>query len=297
MVFPENPLRDAYRVAVWDLWRPTASRLPAGWELRGNRALGRLAYRLSRGKRRQVLENLRRGLPDIDHAAVAQRAFATHFADQYVSWTFARIARGEQYLEFRGLEHLDAALQRGKGAVLMHAHLGLAQLPLCTLGARGYPVHQVGGGGVVHALSATGERVTALRHRLEQDIPGRIWDGGKYLRPVLRVLEDNQVLLAACDGTGGGKELGRRAERSVLGQTMRLPVGPVWMALRSGAELLSLKTFHAGGHECSVIEPMERPTDLEDGADRVAALLEGWLREHPGDWHLWDEFEPGRLLC
>ena len=48
--------------------------------MRGNRSLGRLVYRLSRGKRLQVLENLRRGLPDIDHAAVAEQAFATHFA-------------------------------------------------------------------------------------------------------------------------------------------------------------------------------------------------------------------------
>lgn len=296
MVFPESRLRDIYRVAVWDLWRPASGLLPPGSELRGNRALGRLAHRLSRAKRRAVLANLRRGLPERrDHEVLASQVFQTHFADQYVSWTFSRIARGQSYLDLSGRELLDRALERG-GVVLMHAHMGLAQLPLCTLGAMGYPVHQVGGGGVAHALSPTGERVTALRCALEQQIPARLWDGRGYLRPLLRVLQRGGVVLAACDGTGGGEELGRRVERRVLGQRMLLPVGPVWLALRSGATLMGLCTFHERGRERSVLEELEQPTDLEEGADLVASCMERWLRAHPGDWHLWDEFEPGRLL-
>ena len=297
MVFPESPLRDAYRVLVWDMWRPAAAALPAGWELRGNRLLGRAALKASRGKRDSVIRNVARGLPDADHIAITKEVFSTHFADQYVSWTFARIAKGERYLELRGREHLDMAMAAGRGAVLMHPHMGLAQLPLCTLGMMGYPVHQIGGGGVAHVLSPTGERVTRLRHRLEQDIHGTIWDGGRYLRPVLRTLAGNGVVLAACDGTGGGRELGRRVTRQVLGQPMRIPVGPVWLALRSGATLLGLRTFHDHGHEVAVIEALPRPTDLDEGADLVATCLDRWLRAHPGQWHLWDEFEPGLLLC
>ncbi len=295
MVFTESPLRDLYRVAIWDVWRRLAGRLPAGWELRGNRALGRLALRAASQKHAAVIRNLQRGLPDADHQVLAREIFETHFADQYLSWTFHRIVAGERYLCLEGRELLDEALERG-GVVLMHPHMGLAQLPLCTLGALGYPVHQVGGGGVAHELSDTGRRVSALRCELEGAIPGTIWDGRGYLRPLLRALKSGQVVLAACDGTGGGEEIGRRMVRTVLGQRMALPVGPVWLALQSGATLLGLCTFRAEGVERSRIERLPRPANLEEGADLVAACLDRWLREHPGQWHLWDEFEPGRLL-
>lgn len=253
------------------------------------------------------MANLRRAFPDrddLDH--VCEKVFQNHFADQYVSWTFARIAAGEgtSYVQLRGVEHLDSALKSG-GAVLMHPHMGCAQLPLCQLGALGYSVNQVGGGGVEGPISAEGERVTRLRHRLEEEVPGRIWDG-RSLRPILRRLEAGEVVLSAVDGTGGGKELGRRYEREVLGQRMRVPVGAVYMALRSGAALLPLHTWYEarnGDHSSVIAEAIELDRDLplkaalEQGADIVAEHLSRWLSAHPGDWHFWDEFEPGGLLC
>jgi len=138
--------------------------------------------------------------------------------------------------------------------------------------------------------------VSALRRELEGELPGTIWDGRGFLRPLLRALQAGEVVLAACDGTGGGEEIGRRLDRTVLGQRMALPVGPVWLALQSGAALLGLTTFRDGAVERSRIEALPRPADLEEGADLVAGCLDRWLREHPGQWHLWDEFEPGGLL-
>ena len=307
MVFGESPLKDVYRRLVWGPYRRALGRLPAGTELRANRLLGRVAWRGARSQRERVLRNLERAFPDRgDLEAVAEQTFQNHFADQYVSWTFARIAAGEgtDYVQLRGLEHLDAALAEG-GAVLMHPHMGCAQLPLCQLGALGYAVNQVGGGGVEGPISEEGQRVTALRHQLEEEVPGRIWDG-RSLRPLIRVLEAGEVVLSAVDGTGGGKELGRRYEREVLGQRMRVPVGAVYLALKSGAALLPLHTWYEarnGGYCSTLGEPVALDRDLpvrealERGADLVAEHLDGWLRAHPGDWHFWDEFEPGRLLC
>jgi lauroyl/myristoyl acyltransferase len=300
VVFDESPLKDLYRRLVWGPYRRGLGRLPAGTELRLNRGLGGLVSLGARGKRERVRRNMARAFgedPRLD--AWVRQTFQTHFADQYVSWTFARIAGGEagSYLDLQGRDELDRVLERGRGAVLMHPHMGPAQLPLCVLGAQGYAVNQVGGGGVAHDLSAQGRKAAELRARLEQDIPGRIWDGGGYIRPVLRALKDNEVVLSAVDGTGGGRELGRRFERRVLGQVMRVPVGAVFLAMKTGAALLPLHTFLGPRGYRSVIGPeLKAPADLEEAADLVALQLDRWLRCHPGEWHFWDEFEPGRFL-
>ncbi len=308
MVFGESRLKDLYRRVVWGPYRQAFDHLPPGTEVRANRAFGLLVSRLARGKRQQVETNLRRAFPSGDLDPVIDRVFATHFSEQYISWSFHRVGpeTWTRYLRFEGKEHLDQALAEGRGAVLAHPHMGAAQMPLSVLGILGYPVNQVGGGGVDVELSATGRWAEATRHRLEESIPGRIWDGRGFLRPVLRVLGENEVVLTAMDGTGGGQEMGRRLTRPVLGRPMNLPVGSVYLALRSGAPLLPLVTYRDTSRRAlfaSEIRPaVELLRDaplrqaLEAGADAMASLLDEHLRAHPGDWHFWDVFEPGSVL-
>ncbi|MCB9743656.1 MAG: hypothetical protein H6741_33735 [Alphaproteobacteria bacterium] len=309
MNFAESPLKDAYRRVVWGPYRRALRRLPPGFELQVNRRLGQLGQQASRSKAEAVRRNLIRAFgerPDLD--VLVRQVFETHFVDQYISWTFARIAGGAggAYLRIEGKHHLHQALKAGRGAVLMHPHMGPAQLPLVVLGARNYRVNQVGGGASIYALSEEGERAAALRARLESEAPGRIWDGKGFLRPLLRRLSEGEIVFSAVDGTGGGEELGRRYVREVLGQPMKVPVGAVYLALKSGAPLLPLCTYRNPGpgpdYLSELREPLDLPRDLptrdalEHGADLVAAWLHRWISDHPGDWHFWDEFEPGRLL-
>jgi lauroyl/myristoyl acyltransferase len=204
------------------------------------------------------------------------------------------------------MERLHALHAEGRGAVLVHPHMGLAQLPLAVLAHQGFDMHQVGGGGVSHALSPRGQACEALRHALEEDIPATIWDGAGYMRPLVRKLKEGAMVLSAMDGTGGGRELGRRSLQQVCGQTMSIPVGAAWLALRSDAALLPLHTHFVGWRGTpyrSVIHseiPLERDWKigdaLEDAAQKLALTLERLLLQHPGDWHFWDEFMPGRFL-
>ena len=306
MVFEESALKDLYRRVIWGPYRRTLQRLPHGLELRVNRGLGRVIAVGAKGKRARVVENLRRAFDDgRDLDAIAATTFKTHFMEQYISWSFSRMTPETipGYVDLRGRHHLDAALEQGRGAVLMHPHMGPAQMPLAALGVLGYPMNQIGGGGVAHELSPAGQRAEAMRHEFEEAIRAKIWDGSRSLRGVVRALSRGEVVLSAIDGTGGGKELGRRLEREVLGQKMRVPVGAVYLAWRTGAPLMPLCSWFEGGRVVSEIHaPVVIPRDssrevvLEAGADLVAEWLGRFLSEHPGDWHFWDEFEPGRFL-
>lgn len=308
MIFAESPIRDLYRQLAWGPYPRLLHALPPGQDLRVSRLLGRTASLVARGSRARVEANLRRAFPGRDDlSSVATAVFATHFANQYLPISFPRITAENAggWLEIGGLEHLEEARARGRGVVVMHPHMGPVQLPLCVLGARGLPMHQVGGG-EVKGLSARGEWAASRRRAFEGAMPVKVLDGKAFLRPVLRALAGGGIVMTTCDGTGGGEELGRRVVRPVCGHPMRIPVGPAWIALRSGAPLLALWTVRTPGARApytTTILPevaLERdlPPDegLERGVDAIASFLTRALTAWPGDWHFWDHFEPGRFL-
>lgn len=320
MIFAESGIKDLYRKVVWGPLRQGLEAAPPLAEVAFVRGMGRAAALAMGGKVRRVAANMERGLgPRDDLQALARDTFATHFGNQYIGFLFGKCdaQHWPRYLEIRGLDRLHAARAQGRGVVLTHPHMGPAQLPLHVLGVLGIPMHQVGGGRVVAVeLSETGRWAAETRAALEDRIRATLHDGNKFLRPILRALQDGEVVMSACDGTGGGEEMGKRQVQSVLGQPMGMPLGPVWMAWRSGAPLLTVRTFRnrgAGGPRddggegramfVAEIGP-ELVFDRKGGKEQVfasgTAALAGYLSEslaaHPGDWHFWDSYEPGLLL-
>jgi lauroyl/myristoyl acyltransferase len=313
VIFGESRLKDVYRRMTWGPGRVTLEALPAPAEMRLIRVLARASARALPARRRQLRTNLARAFPDWSDSqldAASREAFAAHFSNQYISFSFSKCTKETwpRYIRFEGLEHLKKASEQGRGVVLMHPHMGPAQLPLHVLALNGYDMHQVGGGEVTLVeLSDTGRWASDTRARLEARMPVTLHDGKKYLRPLLRALSSGAVLMSACDATGGGSELGRREQRVVLGQDYGVPIGPIWMAWRSGAPLLSIRCVRNrssdGALFRAIIEPeivLDRNLPLKaalaHGADLTAAWLDSILRVHPGDWLFWDGFRPGGLL-
>ena len=311
MIFGESRLKDMYRRVVWGPGREALESLPPAWEMRAVRAAARVAGRTAR--RGHLDANLARAFPDRTPAIrrrIAQDAFAAHFSNQYASFSFGKCDRTNwaQYLRLEGLQHLEAAAAQGRGVVLMHPHMGPAQLPLHVLGVLGWPMHQIGGGEVTLVeLSDTGRWAAETRARLEQRMPVTLHDGKRFLRPVLRALKEGGVVMTACDATGGGSELGRRHVGTVLGQPMPVPVGPAWLAYTGAAPLLTIHCYRErqrpGPPFTAVIGPTlplrrdaGRDAALADGAAHAARFLDRILRDHPGDWLFWDGFAPGGLL-
>jgi len=313
MIFGEGQLKDLYRRGFWGPGRQALESLPAPWEHRIVRAMGRLAATTARSKHAEVIDHLDRAFPSgsvPDGRSIGQVAddvFASHFANQYIGLSFAQCdeERWPRYLAFRGLDRLETARVRGAGVVIAHPHMGPAQLPLHVLGLLGWPMIQVGGGRVTEVvLSDTGRWAAAERASLEARMPVKVHDGRSYLRPLLRHLSSGGIVMTAADGTGGGEELGRRVTCDVLGQSMPLPVGPAWLAARSGAALFPLSCVRNPGdgplYLAQVGEEIEvAGQDMEAAiaaTGQLGAWLDGLLRAHPGDWLFWDGFRPGGLL-
>ncbi|MFH1469809.1 MAG: lysophospholipid acyltransferase family protein [Pseudomonadota bacterium] len=143
--------------------------------------------------------------------------------------------------EVEGREHLDAALARGKGAIILIGHFGANQMIMPALGHAGYPMSQLSAPPTVWAdilretrTTPLWEKVLARRWELEQRLPVQHINVFKFLRPAYACLEQNQVLGLAFDGGGGT----RWAKVKLLERMANVSTQPAQLWRASGAALL-----------------------------------------------------------
>ncbi|MCH8274047.1 MAG: hypothetical protein IH851_04590, partial [Armatimonadetes bacterium] len=130
-------------VAAW-----MGAALPASWTTRLGTWLGRAAYRVSRKHRRRAISNLAMCFPEWDESKVrnvARRVFE-HFGKTLLLFFRAGKMKPEEVLasvDAGGVDHLDAALARGKGVILISAHFGNWERMSHYLSVKGYAVSVV----------------------------------------------------------------------------------------------------------------------------------------------------------
>ena len=186
----------------------------------------------------------------------------------------------------RGIEHLDAALARGKGAILFAPHLGPWELAGAYLTCLGHRIGTV-------ALEHPSERVTRFFSARRAawgiaDFPARSCAG-----ELLRVLERGEsiVLLVDRNFSKHGEPL------RFLGEETRLPIGHVLLAMRSGAPLVPCCAYYASGGRIEgiigeSIPAPDRSAPPRETAERCLERIEAFIREHPDQWfafdHVWE---------
>ncbi|MHB1414395.1 MAG: LpxL/LpxP family acyltransferase, partial [Chloroflexota bacterium] len=107
---------------------------------------GDIAYTLRPQARAHVVANLRRALGDgvaEDRLAVIARSVFRNGAKNYfdlLRLPSLRLPDLEERVQLHGIEHLKSALARGKGVILISAHLGSFDTVAQLLAAWGYQV-------------------------------------------------------------------------------------------------------------------------------------------------------------
>lgn len=300
MKVEENILRDVGRLVLYYIFPVLVKILPAGTEFALYRFLGRIFYRISRGKRAIVEKNLSLAFPDRGPDFIQEQTrqyFENHFVDRLQLFSFSRLTEKtiDRYIIFEGMDHLRQALMAGKGSVLVHGHYGPAQLFIAGIALSGFPITQIGYVSR-EGYSFIGKHV-AVKKRLELEaaIPGSIFYADKFMKPIFKKLRYNEVIANAGDGTGGGLELGKSIRLPFLHSERNFPTGSVALAQRTGAALipLLLSKKSDGRYLGSFQQHIAAGTSKEEMAKAVsdfAGLLENHLTKQPGLWHFWDEF-------
>lgn len=259
-----------------------ASRLAVRVGRRNRNARGHLA--------RNLAHVLRAGHEPLD-AGLLERFVDRAFASYGQYWAegakLAAIDPSEVFGRFRiceGLEHLEAARDRGLGTVIALPHVGSWEWG-------GSYLNSLGMGMTAVAEDLDPPELFSWLKAKRESIGIRIEPLDEHAGTVLlQTLRDGGVVGLLCDrdiqGNGVAVEF--------FGELVKLPAGPATLALRTGATLVAAACYSGPGrdHFAVVTAPIEaqRTGRLRDDVTRVTQMiaveLEDLIRRAPEQWHV-----------
>ena len=143
-------------------------------------AVARFAFLFARNARDALMENLEIALPDLSHAELRQvtwHNFRNHskaYAD-LMRLPVARVEDLRAQLRIQGMEHLEAARARGRGVLVVSAHMGSWEVAAAIWSATVAPVSLFAEELEPLELGArlAGEDVGQPRHHHRKRVPER----------------------------------------------------------------------------------------------------------------------------
>jgi len=281
-----------YRVGEYMLRRfvRVLPHLPTRLVLSGIRFMARLTYLLLWKYRKRMEENLASVFPKAlsprERKALVWAAwlsFARGVLDTILVMSYSR-ERIVATVALEGEEHIQRALEQGKGVLALSAHLGTFTMIGARLAAGGFPFSVV-------VKQPADERLARLidDYRAQVGIhtisakPRR-----EAVRGILKALRKNHIVLVIADEFKSGD-----VTVDFLGLKVPAPRGPATLALRTGAVTLPMFATRQPDDSLRLsvgapIAPVERE-DVEESVVATTALftrsIEAAIRKYPDQWN------------
>jgi KDO2-lipid IV(A) lauroyltransferase len=261
-----------------------AAKLPASWQLRVGRMLGALLRRVKRRELRVADRNIELcfgNLDAVDRHRLLDEHFAavgTSFVEMGVGW-FTPIDRLLERVAIHGREHLDRALERGRGALLFAAHFTTLEIGVAVLEAlvpRCSCMYRPQRNAMMDVMIRRG------RHRFAKEQIPR-----DNVRALLRNLRANYAVVYLPDQT----YLGKQSELlPFFGEPAVTNTATSKLAAISGATVLPyfFRRLPSGHYRVDIGPPLaDFPTDSATrDAQRLFGKLEDYIRLAP-EQYLW----------
>jgi len=251
------------------------------------RRVGSLLYTFSPGLTQALSHNIRHvlgsGASEAEVQAVVRQICVNIAKGHYDLFHLSRLTTDQirDMTQVEGWEHLDDALARGKGVIVVSAHLGnvdiMSQLPAA------YGVPMLG-----PVMRVQPERLFQYTLKLRQIHGLRLIPIDGPLLEVYRALKRGEVVGLPCDR--GIADSSRPIE--FFGAPAHLPTGPIRLALRTGAALLPAFALRQPDETFRVqVEPVlelqasgDREADVAAGMRKIVAILERYISRYPEQW-------------
>lgn len=182
----------------------------------------------------------------------------------------------DRLVAWEGRAHVEAALARGKGVIVLSAHFGHYEL-LGASFARRRPVTVL-----VQPPSKSAFERLFIEYRAMHGVTTHSNMGPASLRPAIRALQRNEIVALLSDQHGEAQE----AIVTLFGHPVSIPMGAFYLAKKTGAALLPAFIVRTEtGHRLE-IEPELVVTGTPADAQEYCRILERQVRAHPDHW-LW----------
>jgi len=280
--------------ATWlgfKLGRLAVKIVPRRWLFEFSDALANAGFALSRGFRLKSISNIgvaMAGRMDRGIASVTARRSLRSFFRACVEITIALESSEEQLraeMPIAGREHLDAALARGNGVIILSAHLGNFFLVGTRLAIEGYPIHVL--------VSPPRDPQFA---DLMDDVRLQVWQRTIRARPrraalkeLHTVLRRNEITVVIADEYKNGRGI----PVPLFGGIVSARRGPATLALRTGAAIVpAFLVRRADDGLKLIIEPELELAQTDKSKDEVrerTLLITRWLertvKAYPDQWN------------
>ena len=283
-----------YRLVI----APLAAFLPAPLAYGVARLRGDWLYRLDQTKRKQIISNLEAVLGDqlspVERVRVTREIFRRKSCQLIDDWRLAGRGRTLMRLvEIRGLEHIEAALAAGKGAVICCAHVSSYSC-FSLLGACGFPITAVGNwwpNPIIRLLERLFRRVISKpRHMRRPNIQPQKGQVEAAIR-MAEILRANEVITVPIDVPVSHKDRAHAVPVDFLGRRILLLPGSVSIAKHTGSQVLVLlaRRLPDWRHQIVEISPVPMDGDIATVFRRCVAMVEAPIRQNPALWTQWQE--------
>ncbi|TRZ48572.1 hypothetical protein D4Q80_03680 [bacterium] len=213
------------------------------------------------------------------------RNFAKYLVDFF---RFSKITRDEvkKYIGIENSHYFDEALKKGKGVVVLSAHLGNWELGGAVVGLLGYPLWVV-------VLPHKDKKVDEFFNRQRESKGVKIIPLGKAARQCFRVLRNNELL-----GLVGDKDFSDKGVvLDFFGRPALFPQGPAELALKTGAIIVPAFVVRNGDDSCTLkignpieFSPAGSPDDLPNLMRRYITIIEEVIKKYPEQWYMFRRF-------
>jgi KDO2-lipid IV(A) lauroyltransferase len=237
---------------------------------------------LSPAQRRAALDNyaaaLRCDRSDPAVARVARQAFQNYgrVLTDFVMLGSLSPKELIQRMSVDGRDQLDAALARGRGAIMAVPHMGSWDMAGSYAGALGYSIYAV----AERFPGSLNEAVIETRQRFGLNV---ITLGRAAVRGITDALEKNGIVALLCD-----LEQGPGVTVQFFGRSATVPGGPAAIAIKTGAALLPAYQYATGPSRYHVhMDPMlswSAGETKEGLMQRVVNRFEDFIKERPDQW-------------
>ena len=203
-----------------------------------------------------------------------------------------------KHVDFVGLQYFREAASRGRGVMLLTAHLGNWELGALAHGAIEGPLH-------VMVRPIDNQLVDKLVERLRQAHGNRVIRKRNAAREVLRVLKANGTVGILADQNAVRDEA---VFVDFFGIKAATNKGFAQLALRSGASVVpavawwdaaAMRHVVEYGPTIELIDTGNPSSDLQSNTQRLQDALEERVRRHPDQWlwihRRWKTRPPGKV--
>lgn len=281
---------------LYKIGRFIALRLPLKFTYSMACFLADIHYLLYKKERRAVIGNLKIILNKTETGGedkelkVKSRMVFRNFAKYLVDFLrFSVIDDGyiKKFVSFEGLRNIEEALGKGKGIVILSAHLGNWEFGGYALGRIGYPINAV-------VLTHKDEKVNEFFINQRNMGNFKSIEIGASLRGCYKVLKNNELL--ALLGDRNFSSTGFMTE--FFGKKAFMPKGPAVLCNRTGAAIVpTYMTREADDTFKMIFEKPIYPDSLSDEDSAVEGLMkryipsmENAIRKYPSQWYVFRDF-------